>query len=766
MDFLKRNPNPPYADQDTLNAIFGQKYHNLIEFLPPEYNLFSDIDYNDNYDKLPYEAKFLRYALAKPKIYHFAGAYKPWATLNIKNFYEKWWYYYKLSPINKHHIIKQLLLFFKPEINRKNLFSFRWSNKRHYIKFFNNVLYSDEPKDYFVSIIVTSYNYENFIRQTLDSILAQTYQNYEVIIVDDGSKDNSINIIKEFTDKYSNFKLYTHENSENKGLAESLKLGISKAGGEYTAFLESDDFWDKDYLQEKINFINSNKNNSIVINDIQTLGETRCDAYVNYQSYFFKRKSKKKNLFKYFYNDNAIPTFSEVMIKSSILKSLDFNTPVSSWLDFWLWRQVALIYPIGYVDKKLTFWRIHNKSFVMQNFEENNKNKKIFKKASNKLLIKKFFTKFLYTKLLIGLEKKYKKLIHRPKHPKNNLLKKNEYINHIFKQNFEKKSSDYVEIAEDNITISNNILKIIAFYLPQFHTFPENEKWHGRGFTEWTNVTKTIPQYTGHHQPQLPVDVGFYDLSTDKVMYRQIELAKKYGISGFCFHYYWFSGKRLMERPIFNYLNNKDLDFPFCLCWANENWSKRWDGGNTDLLMEQKLQDGDDEKFFYDILPFFKDDRYIKINNKPVLIIYRPHLFTLERIEKFVKTIRKLAKENGYEDLYLINAKSFGYCWKPEKYFMDAMVEFPPLEIKHLLKEKDLNCYVNKYFAGNVYNMHDYINNKKFLYDADYKLFKTVFPGWDNTARRGYIQADVYDTTPLDYKHWLSECIKWTKQNN
>jgi len=307
-----------------------------------------------------------------------------------------------------------------------------------------------------------------------------------------------------------------------------------------------------------------------------------------------------------------------------------------------------------------------------------------------------------------------------------------------------------------------NTVKPIALYLPQFHSIPLNDKSFGRGFTEWTNVTKAIPQFNGHYQPHLPIDVGFYDLSKPDVMYRQVELAKMYGIYGFCFHYYWFSGERLLEAPIFNYLNNKDLDMPFCLCWANENWSKLWDGGNKELLMTQELKDNDDEKFFYDILPFFKDERYIKINNKPVLLIYRLNLFEEERIKTFVKKIKTLAKKEGFDDIHIIGS-IVNKCTDPTIYGADAAMEFPP----HYVKQKSAKInYVNKNFVGKIIDLKKYINQRQYIKECDFKLYKGIFPSWDNTARKAMSNAWVFISNPKLYKTWLIDLINWTKENH
>lgn len=242
-----------------------------------------------------------------------------------------------------------------------------------------------------VSIIVTSYNYENYIRETLNSILAQTYKNYEVVIVDDGSQDNSLKVINEYTEKYDNFKLYTHPNNENKGLIESVKLGIYKANGEWIAFCESDDYWTEDYLQEKINYINTYKNCYLVSNDIQTFGTDKLDGYIQSVRERYNSCTLPQNFFAEMYNYNGVlPTFSAVFIKRDILNSLDFNSVVPEWLDWWLWRQYSIKYNIGYIDKKLTFWRIHDKSYdsVAQG-DYATKAKKLVT-ASDKLLKKKY----------------------------------------------------------------------------------------------------------------------------------------------------------------------------------------------------------------------------------------------------------------------------------------------------------------------------------------------------------------------------------------
>lgn len=222
-------------------------------------------------------------------------------------------------------------------------------------------------------------------------------------------------------------------------------------------------------------------------------------------------------------------------------------------------------------------------------------------------------------------------------------------------------------------------LKIISFYLPQFHSIPENDRWWGKGFTEWTNVRKAKPLFPGHDQPRVPLD-GEYNLLEDAVKIRQAQMAKEYGVFGFCYYHYWFKdGRQLLEKPAEQMLANKDVDLPFCFCWANENWSKNWDGGNREVIMEQDYGGlADWERHFQYLLPFFRDERYITVDGKPLFVIYKPE--QIIDIYQMAAYWRKRASEEGLPGLCL--AFQFPTYYADMYYredIFDYRIEFEPV---------------------------------------------------------------------------------------
>jgi lipopolysaccharide biosynthesis protein len=301
--------------------------------------------------------------------------------------------------------------------------------------------------------------------------------------------------------------------------------------------------------------------------------------------------------------------------------------------------------------------------------------------------------------------------------------------------------------------------QVIAFYLPQFHPIPENDAWWGDGFTEWNNVSRALPQFEGHMQPRLPGELGFYDLRCIHVMRRQMQLASEYGISAFCTYFYWFAGKTLLESPLQQWLNDPSLSLPICLCWANENWSRRWDGRADEILISQAHSDDDDWAFIAHVSRYLKDGRYLRVMGKPLLLVYRPGLLpdpkaTAERWRSWCRT-------NGIGEIYLAYVQSFDRV-DPYTIGFDAAVEFPPnnTSMAPITAQQQL---INPAFRGDVFDWRELaqISGK---HEPAYPLYPGVNPGWDNEPRRSGRGRVFLHASPRGYRDWLRSAIETTKR--
>ncbi|MCT1402773.1 glycosyl transferase [Paenibacillus sp. LC231] len=303
-------------------------------------------------------------------------------------------------------------------------------------------------------------------------------------------------------------------------------------------------------------------------------------------------------------------------------------------------------------------------------------------------------------------------------------------------------------------------MKLIAFLLPQFHRIPENDAWWGEGFTEWTNTRKARALYPKHHQPNEPLNEYYYDLTSSAARLRQAELAKTYGIYGFCYYHYWFRGKRLLETPIKQVMSSKEPDLPFCLSWANESWTRRWDGGDQQILLKQDYGTEQDwEQHFDELLPAFQDERYIRIDNKPLFILYRPE--HIPCCAEMVRYWRNLAISCGLDGLYIVQTLG-GFPTSPLDIF-DASLEFEPhYTFAHGSMER---LWSHTLVGDQQHLMFDY----DYVWDgminrSHQRNGRKVFPGafvkWDNTPRLGVRGLSCLGASPEKFGWYLAKQIK------
>ncbi len=307
--------------------------------------------------------------------------------------------------------------------------------------------------------------------------------------------------------------------------------------------------------------------------------------------------------------------------------------------------------------------------------------------------------------------------------------------------------------AKSSQALGPNHIRLIAFYLPQFHPIPENEAWWGKGFTEWTNVAAAKPLFPGHDQPRLPADLGFYDLRLPEVRLAQAALAREYGIYGFCYYHYWFNGKLLLERPFNEVLASGEPDFPFCLCWANENWTQAWDGLDQHVLIEQKYGPEDDRRHMRWLANAFQDKRYIRIDGKPLFLVYR-----ISKIPNPLRTAsnwREEAQKLGIGEIYLATVESLrDDRVDPIRIGFDAAVEFQPDWL-------NLGDPLRQIGEGNlVYDYGSLVERMLQKNQPSYKRFPCVTPTWDNTPRRTKNAFLFKDSTPELYQKWLQSTIE------
>jgi len=315
-------------------------------------------------------------------------------------------------------------------------------------------------------------------------------------------------------------------------------------------------------------------------------------------------------------------------------------------------------------------------------------------------------------------------------------------------------------------------IRALAFYLPQYHPIAENDEWWGPGFTEWRNVTKAKPLFRGHYQPHLPADLGFYDLRLPEAREAQASMARSHGLHGFCYYHYWFNGRRVLETPFEAVLASGQPDFPFCLCWANENWTRVWDGGEKEILLQQDYDFDDDLRHIESLIPAFRDKRYIRIDGKPIFLVYRTGI--MPDPERTARLWRTAAQNAGLPGIYLIRVESHGDTKDPRSLAFDASVEFAPFNglrwevvprgpLRTLLSRLGLlPAGITRHAVYDYGQMATEMENRE---HPGFKRFRCATPSWDNTARRQINGTILVDSTPERYETWLRRIATRTRED-
>ncbi len=323
--------------------------------------------------------------------------------------------------------------------------------------------------------------------------------------------------------------------------------------------------------------------------------------------------------------------------------------------------------------------------------------------------------------------------------------------------------SEHFEAFQPVAATARRRAMLLAFYLPQFHQVAENDAWWGKGFTDWTNCARALPRFVGHLQPRVPRDLGFYSLDDPRTLRRQIEMAAGAGLSGFVFYYYWFNRHRLLELPLEQMLADTTLAFPFCVMWANENWTRRWDGLEREVLIAQEYRERDDAALVASFARLFADPRYIRVQGRPLLMIYRVTL--IPNAAARIAAWREIFRRDHGEDPVIVMAQSLG-DFDPREYGLDGAVEFPPHKLgAEAPRINDTLDLLDPDFSAAVHHYEDIAKISLGIPPPEFPLIKTIVPGWDNDPRREGQGLVLAGATPQKYQAWLEDLVSYSERN-
>lgn len=321
---------------------------------------------------------------------------------------------------------------------------------------------------------------------------------------------------------------------------------------------------------------------------------------------------------------------------------------------------------------------------------------------------------------------------------------------------------DYISALSSMKTPKPNV-KLVAKYLPQFYPIEENNKWWGNSFTEWTNVTRAVPQFVGHYQPRLPTELGFYDLRVTEVQERQVALARRAGLSAFCFYFYWFSGKTLLDTPLKNFAENDKIDFEFFLCWANDDWTRIWSGNSDEILMPATFDADDDIAFISHLSQYLGNKKYLRVDGKPLIAVWRPTM--LPDPAGTVQRWRDWCMQHGIGPIHVSCSQTYERL-DPKEHGMDSAYQHSPGDTRWIEPNIDRFSgsidWLNQNFSGRLFDYRDLVRRAHEFSPPNYKLFRGVCPSWDNEPRRPGKARVLVGADPKGYLEYLETVLNQT----